>query len=741
MFPASIRAAVCSAAFFVVSLLLAAAIAGSALAQNYVGEREDFHNTTYVNTDDDEMKKFLFLAGEAARGGDHPAAVANLIQALRKGGDALVSFGERTYLTGRAAAAERLAALPDPAFDLYLETVRQEAGRLLDRAVRSYDEILLAEVALRFPFTRPGFAAWRKLGDLAAERGDFLEAACRYKRYLKLAGRIDDRAAAPADEEIESVRLALFVVFRRLGRPGEAAAYVNEGSFYFNGGEKDPAALEELLPNASGEPDDSPGVWPTRGGGRSRAVLPRFDCTGLRLLWRYPLLQSKEEDESDGLVFSDLYERRRRKARQLRSSVYPVVWDGKLFVFDREALYSLDIESGRPVFGPLTWGWSLLFGDGEPDLENVSYSGTAAGGVLYVTLNHRTSDDDTDSVHAGTLQALDLARDGYCLWKVDARQEADGSPLAGMAFTGAPIAVEGRLFLLGTRHAALTEMWLLCFDAASGELLFNTFLCSGAEIPRFGSRGDTSQNDREKVELGAPVVECRGTLYCLTNLGVAAAADAFSGEILWLFKYNRLFAQDPDRFERSFFFDTGGWEDSLPLFRGSRFIFAPSDSRYFYTLAASPDPEGFIVLDDPVEKNRLVSFIGTDGRLCYFTAREGGRNFIAATDRLGAMAWETELFEKEDRITGRPLLSRTALFVPTERYIYRVDLQAGGLVSHAFFAPPGEGQDLQAAVFGNIITIGNRLISVSDREILVFEPEGNGIPGPEIPESSEERKK
>ena len=98
----------------------------------------------------------------------------------------------------------------------------------------------------------------------------------------------------------------------------------------------------------------------------------------------------------------------------------------------------------------------------------------------------------------------------------------------------------------------------------------------------------------------------------------------------------------------------------------------------------------------------------------------------------------------EDRITGQPLLTRTALFVPTLRYIYRVDLESEGLITHSFQAPvpvedadrktvedagraadrePGEKhRDLRSPHFGNIITTKDRLISVSDRQVLVFAP-------------------
>ena len=105
----------------------------------------------------------------------------------------------------------------------------------------------------------------------------------------------------------------------------------------------------------------------------------------------------------------------------------------------------------------------------------------------------------------------------------------------------------------------------------------------------------------------------------------------------------------------------------------------------------------------------------------YWTAREGGRNYIVATDPDGAVLWETPPFETEDRIAGRALLTKKALFVPTDRYIYRVDLEKEGLLTHMFPLPPlaGEGR-INPARFGNIITIKDYLISVSSEDVILM---------------------
>jgi len=88
----------------------------------------------------------------------------------------------------------------------------------------------------------------------------------------------------------------------------------------------------------------------------------------------------------------------------------------------------------------------------------------------------------------------------------------------------------------------------------------------------------------------------------------------------------------------------------------------------------------------------------------------------------------TTPFERPDRIAGRPLLTARAVFVPTERYIYRVDLERHGLVTHMFPMPYNLINRKRApAEFGNIIAIGDYLVSVSREDVIVFK----GVDEPE----------
>jgi outer membrane protein assembly factor BamB len=447
-----------------------------------------------------------------------------------------------------------------------------------------------------------------------------------------------------------------------------------------------------------------------------------FAYTRIEPQWDYPLKARTEVQAAgpwDPMVQQHL------EAKRTRATVYPIVHGGVIYVFNETAFHPFDLATGKHLYGPLLWDWSLLFGSEEKDLENVTYSGAMKNNVFYAALNQRVEALGDPARHLGAIIAMDLDREGYVLWKRGGIDEAEPE-LRNTAFTGAPTVVGDRVFIIGTRYAsageARAQAILYAFDGRSGKLLFQRFLCSGAEVSRFELRfSSDSRKMKDRVELGSPVAEYGGVLYCLTNLGVVAAIDAYSGEVLWLFKYNRIISQDPSRYERDYFLDTGGWKDSLPMVTGGRLYVAPEDSRFFYLLDLNPDPEGFIILDDPIEKGRYISLIGLGGDRFYFSARESARNKIVCTERHGAVLWETPSFEKQDRITGRPLLVREAVLVPTERYIYRIDLKMKGLITHSLPLPERISARRGRSVrFGNIIAVDDYLVSVSNEDVIVF---------------------
>lgn len=690
--------------------------------QNRSDERDNFHNTAFIKTDNEEVKAGLFQFGEALKERNHEFAVTLLIRVLKLDQSALIPFGERTFMNLREVAMRRISRLPEDVLVLYMDRAGKEGERLLEERGLIVDADLLEEITSRFPLTKPAFSALLSLGDMAFERGEYSRAARRFGRFIEEASHLDSTAFAMETSMLSRAHLGRYIALRMAGRREDADRVRPSGPFIIEGRRKDLGDLEALLEASEPEREPAEGGWPTRGGHRSRYTLPPFEGKDLVPLWDYPLKKTPERrrrDPLDPITLGYL------NAKPPEARVYPIVHRGVLLIFDETALYPFDLEKGTLLYGPHRWDWSLLLGDRTLMLENVTYSGTAARGVLYAALNLRSLRMDRSSEHKGVLMALDLEREGYALWRRGGGTETEAE-LRGVAFTGAPTVAGERVYIMGTRYKGVgegrAEAHLFCFDAATGDILFDRFLCSGGEVDRFEIRlGSDRERGKDRVELGSPIAEYGGVLYCLTNLGVLGAVDAFSGRILWLFKYNRVFPQDPDRFYPDFILDTGGWHTGLPVVKKGRLYVTPRDSRFFYCLDLMPDPEGYIILDDPIEKGRMVSLIGIGSDLLYFSAREGGRNYVIATDPNGFVDWETHHFEEEDRITGRPLLCRSALFVPTERYIYRLDLGKEGLVTDLFPLPPHlRSRSRGAARFGNIIAIRDYLVSVSREDVIVF---------------------
>ena len=719
------------AAVAVVSLSFLVFFPKTGRCQNRVEENDNFHNSAFIRTDEGPAKAELFQAREALKNGNPEGAVDHLLRVLALQADLLVPFGPRTFLEVRSAALRRIAALPEEALALYQKRAEAEAAHLLSSAHDPRDRTVLSRVIARFPLTPSARRARLVLADLVFEQGAYLRAARLYRTCLEEERLLDGTPFAPDEEARGRLRLSLYLSLRLAGEAEEAASFRPQAPVVMGGARMTPEELEALLPPPA---QDGRPVWPTRGGHPSRYRLPRFDAEALRCLWFAPL--GMKNDRSEGGADAepaentlDLEARRLLRDRAPRSPVFPMAAEGTLYLFDDRALHAMDLASGTPRFGPLRWDWSLLFGEGTPDLESVTYSGTLSDGVLYAVLNQRKRPEPAPSDHLGVLLALDLEREGYALWRRGGREETDPR-LKDTAFSGAPAVAGGRVYVLGTRYAASgearAESVLFAFHARTGKLLFDRFLCSGAEVDRFEIRiGSDLRYLKDRLEVGSPVAESAGVLYVLTNLGVAGAVDAFTGRIQWLFKYNRIFSQDPDRYYREFFLDTGGWKRGLPLVRDGKLYFTPEDSRFFYCLALQPDPEGFIILDDPIEKGRKVAFIGTDGTRFYFTAREGVRNYVMATDRWGTVLWETPPFEEEDRVTGRPLLTAAALFVPTTRYLYRLDLSGGGKLTQAFPLPEAlRGPGGPRTSFGNLIAVGDYLVTASREYVMVFEKDG-----------------
>ncbi len=203
-------------------------------------------------------------------------------------------------------------------------------------------------------------------------------------------------------------------------------------------------------------------------------------------------------------------------------------------------------------------------------------------------------------MHAGLTRPLPVASPGARLaWvaSVESRKESTAY--------GPPTIVGDRVFVQVFRTSVDTEVSLACFDLESGALRFESPLVRGAQIPRFGSRlTDLAVSDLDKRAREGPPAYREGLLWCCTGFGMVAAVDAWSGDVLLTFRYDRVFSLEKEVFDPAFLFDPdpGSWDDEPVRFWNDRVVVAPSDSRYLYMLAPTPGERGHLILDDPIEK-------------------------------------------------------------------------------------------------------------------------------------------
>lgn len=670
-------------------LLLVTALASSstpAVAQVDPREDEDFSNSAFVRTSD-EVKAELFFARRKTDDRDWGAAVHAYQAILDRDEPALVEFTDRLFLSAHEAARRNLTQLPEEARARYrdLFDVRAEAAR--QQAMRLFDPDRLVRVAQRYPLTSAARRALEEAAVLAAERGD----VATLTRVLRLQRRTGDVRGG------DVARLAHALADAGDRDALEALRYREEArhDVPVEGGgtlaEVFSSALARLPAAVDPEREHALATAPIFA--RPLAQLPRGE--------RVPPLEA----EIDALGYAPIR----------FPSIGLADTGGALWIAGLAGLYR---PSDRLETLKSTVAYSEAF-DHEPGRWDVSTGNlrpTVDGERLLLVLNQRERSYFSDHEESSQIVCFD-ARDARTIWRVRETSKVSEDPLAGVIFEGPP-AVHGDVVLVaGSRLDTVTECSLFAFDRETGTLRWSRFLASATKVSRFVTR-----NRRTTVERAEPsrVVVSDGIAYCSTNLGVVAAVDSTSGEVLWLFRYNRVKPSDPDTFRRISYYDTGGWLPSSPEVVGERLVVAPEDSHFLYVLARMPSDEGHVVGPDPLFKGGREMFIGVDRtreELLFLEQPTLGvdraRVRIGATRLDGAHREPSVPLQIEEQVMGRPAIVGDALFLSTNKALYRFRLDAERKLFDSIPVPSALLQARERFVFGNLSYDHGRLYSIS----------------------------
>ena len=668
-------------------------------AQVYVQEDLNFRNSAFVRVSE-QANADLFFADMKVREKSWAEAVNAYQQVLDREDDATVPFGPRVYLSGVEAVRRRLGELPETARERYGELFDKKARDAAAMALRLYDAEALLRVADRYPFTLAAETALHQSVELSFERGS-LTGVARAVESLRGRGRLAaNDVARYAHLLAQRNDLGSLRDLERNTATLHLQQIVHEGQ---------PTSLGELLDRlrqSAGAIDEA-----------SRADRLATSDLRVEILARLPM------DERT------LAPRPNRDPLGLRPyenpSIGVAVVDDQVWVAGLMGIYQL----GTPRSGerPLV-SYQAAFGHDSTFLTISARSLEPAvdQGRLYLTLNEaEMSAFGGPPEEVGQLVCVDARQAGQTCFHKRANLMA-GEELNGYVFEGPPVIFGDLVIFSGSRVGTNTECSLFALDRLSGRLRWSRFLASASRVSHYDARNRQVQQTRAEP---SPVVLKDSVVYCVTNLGVVAAVDALSWTIRWLFKYNRIISDDPDRFTPEARWDTGGWPRSAPILLGDKLVVAPEDSRFLYVLARNPSPEGLLRLNDPVFKEGHRALLGVDrAREWLLFADELtvgnslGRLFITATNLDGSVVHRTPPFELEERLAGQPLLLGDRLLLPTNKALYRIDLTRDLLIVDLIPVPEPLLRAGATGVFGSLSFEGTRLISVSPDFVLSIAP-------------------
>ncbi|MEL6903958.1 MAG: PQQ-binding-like beta-propeller repeat protein [Planctomycetota bacterium] len=466
-------------------------------------------------------------------------------------------------------ASARLFELPPEGREVYRRRFEERARAALDRAVDAGDRGALTRLAERWPITRAAGAAWWALGDLEVERGHRGDALRAWARAAGVAlGRTRTRARGEAGWRGLRESLAVALAEDDPVRAG-ALARVD-------------FALE-VLPTVSGERssrarDEASFVR----GPASGIAAARIDAGGA--------LSGLRNDDSasewpEGYTLPPTPFRVKGGAGRL----FPQRVGDLVIVNTTRSVHALDAYDGteRWRLDASQLGWDGVqrrelfeYAEAVDTNERIVASAAHRGVVVapvQIPVKFQSSQDFHDLkiievIPERRLVAFD-ARTGDPLWNTLPPPDWDGD--AGtfaerMTVVGPPVIVGERVIVPMARLRGRVELHLGCFDLGTGDVLWSAPLVTGQrELNMFG---------RATGEFSAPPPVVAGdTVLMLTQLGIVAAVDLFTGEILWETLYEQVAIHGPQYYKAGWM--DNAWRNAPPVVADGTVVAAPQDGR------------------------------------------------------------------------------------------------------------------------------------------------------------------
>ncbi len=698
-----------------VAALLVHLGSAAASAQFRLPEKKNFHNDTFVGEEPEAARVAFFRAQELLDQKKPLEAGREILSLLRQRQViGLVQYSERLVLTKETAAVLKLATLPREV----IEELRREEERL-ERNLST--EVLQSEQLLCFatehPLTSQGEIVWLRAAEEFVLSGDAEKGAALLERLVHWPSTFPGTAKTTAAARLlQALRLS-----SRSPGAGPLLRWPS-GSTRAAGAE---VSMEELaqLATASAEVARRGADWPTLQGDDSRSRFAPASPSPPQHLHTFLVQAGSLEDDSaeDALHRKRFEPMGARNERHLPTGL-PVVARGLLLHLDLDGLHLKKVDDGKDWVEPLRFDFDFHLDPRRFRVLLDRSSLSVHGSLVVLTLELRDSDaysSDSFATH-GAVFGLDLDREAFVSFGLRSFDLPEEPDTGSWVFTGPSVVLGDEVFVLGSRlKFDETECVLFALDRRTGQIVKRQFLARASAVARYSDRFVSGERRRVPP---SPLAMCCGILYVCTNLGVVAAVRAAPRlEVEWIFRYNRLRPTDSRRYTEAVFFDTGGWPTHPPEVLADRVLVSPADSRYLYSLARWPNAAGDLQLNDPVEKENRIAWIGSSGQQLYFLVRERARQVVQATDHSGHLNWQTlPIGAGLETVCGMPAQDERYLYLPTDLAVYRLDLTREGFPEHI---PPPTTVGIpfpRFGCFGDLVVTPTFLLSQSSNFLHVF---------------------
>lgn len=647
----------------------------------------------------------------------------------------------------KSQAQQLLGSMPEKGRQLYELQSGAEARALLDKGLAAGSVQTLTEVARRYFHTKAGYEATLLLGRWQLDQGRPLAAALMLKRVADTSA-----AAAVYDPEL-SVLLATCWSHARMPdraretlvalkqRMPQAKVQLGTGQTPLFSSDAEALAWLEKIVGAGGAAKAHEATqWVMFRGNEMRNATTSGSLPLLNYRWDFPTVN----DPQDEARVKALTKAQLDRAEPVIPSVQPLAVGETLLVRTPERLLGVDQKSGKRLWvfpwddssyerasrnNPQIARASLAdqrenelkqrlwedncFGqmssDGEQvflidDLGYASVGNHNSSARVFVGPNGRLMRNDSTARPYNKLVALDLKKQGKLRWIVGGDGGEDDANLAGAFFLGAPLPLEGQLFVLAEFNG---EIRLCCLNASTGMLEWKQ---------QVALMEDNQQIMFDSVRrlAGASPSYADGVLVCPTSGGAVVAIDRTTRSLLWGYQYNRWDAAQ--RIPGAFGFQTyrqgttptAHWLDSSVTIADGCVLLTPVESQELHCLDLLTGKARWTAPAATLPRENLLYVACVHEHRAILV----GKNEVKAISLAdGQTAWSLALDQSGDLPSGRGYYSGRFYFLPTVgKELLKIDLASGKIAIRAKTEIP----------LGNLVCYQDELISQSSELVASF---------------------